>query len=330
MTGNVLAVDIGGTKLAVGIVDDKGRLLERHVVATPRTDDAEELFAALAGAIDDLGDQGRAAPMRRRRLRRSDDGRGRARLAVEHPGLARASRCGPGSPNTAAAPRLRSTTTPRRWPAARAGSGAAAGVRDYIAMVVSTGVGGGIVVDGRLLDGADGNAGHVGHIIVEPDGAICGCGAHGCVEAEASGTAIARITGRPPADASNEIRTRTGRLVGRAIASVANLLDLQLAVVSGSVALGYGDTFFTAAQTEIDARCRLDFSRGTVVVPGALGDDGPLVGAAAVARFVLRSPDQASWKRPPSITTTPSWFTVWKIDAPEPSSHILTVSVSPG
>jgi len=55
--------------------------------------------------------------------------------------------------------------------------GAAAGVRDYIAMVVSTGIGGGIVVDGRLLDGADGNAGHVGHIIVEPDGAVCGCGA---------------------------------------------------------------------------------------------------------------------------------------------------------
>jgi len=105
------------------------------------------------------------------------------------------------------------------------------------------------------------------------------------VEAEASGTAIARITGNPPADASPEVRARTGRLVGRAIASVANLLDLQLAVVSGSVALGYGEAFFAAAQAEIDARCRLDFSRRTRVVPGALGKDGPLVGAAAVALF---------------------------------------------
>ena len=94
-----------------------------------------------------------------------------------------------------------------------------------------------------------------------------------------------RITGRPPAEASPEVRARTGRLVGRAIASVANLLDLQLAVVSGSVALGYGDAFFAAAQAEIDARRRLDFSRGTRVVPGALRDDGPLVGAAAVALF---------------------------------------------
>jgi glucokinase len=81
------------------------------------------------------------------------------------------------------------------------------------------------------------------------------------------------------------LRVRTGRLVGRAIASVANLLDLRLAVVSGSVALGYGDVFFSAAQREIDERSCLDFSRGTRVVPGALRDDGPLIGAAAVALF---------------------------------------------
>ena len=54
-------------------------------------------------------------------------------------------------------------------------------------MVVSTGVGGGIVLDGRLLDGAAGNAGHIGHVIVEPDGRRCGCGGRGCLEAEASG-----------------------------------------------------------------------------------------------------------------------------------------------
>ena len=86
-------------------------------------------------------------------------------------------------------------------------------------MVVSTGVGGGIVLDGRLLDGATGNAGHVGHVIVEPDGHECGCGARGCVEAEASGTAIERITGRPPAEAPPEIIVRSGTLVGRAVAS---------------------------------------------------------------------------------------------------------------
>jgi glucokinase len=282
----VVAVDVGGTKLAVGIVDADGRILDRRTVPTPRTDDADALFETLAATIDALGAAvagavavgvGCGGPMTRGGVAVSPLNipawRGfplRARLAA-HCALsvwidndAKALARGEG------------------W------IGAAAGVRDYIGMVVSTGVGGGIFLDARLLDGADGNAGHIGHVIVEPDGALCGCGARGCVEAEASGTAIARATGHAPADASPEVRERTGRLVGRAIASVANLLDLQLAVVSGSVALGYGDLFFAAAQAEIDARCRLDFSRGTRVIPGALRDNGPLVGAAAVA-FAARS-----------------------------------------
>ena len=75
---------------------------------------------------------------------------------------------------------------------------------------------------------------------------------------------------------------RAGTLVGRAIASVVNLLDLRLAVVSGSVALGFGESFFLAAQSEMDRLCRLDFARGAKVVPGGLGDRGPLIGAARV------------------------------------------------
>ncbi len=160
--------------------------------------------------------------------------------------------------------------------------GAAQGVENYLAMVVSTGVGGGIVLDGRLLDGADGNAGHVGHICVEPEGRECGCGARGCLEAEASGTAIAAYTGRPAAEATPEVIERTGRLVGRAVATVANLLDLRLAVVAGSVALGFGDPFFAAANDEIALRAQLDFSRGCELRRGGLGAEGPLVGAAAV------------------------------------------------
>jgi glucokinase len=162
--------------------------------------------------------------------------------------------------------------------------GAAAGCDNFVGMVVSTGVGGGIVLDGRLLDGEDGNAGHIGHVIVEPDGHVCGCGARGCVEAEASGTAIKRIFGVDARDATPAIVERTGRLVGRAVASIANLLDLRLAVVAGSVALGYGEPFFAAAQREIDERCRLEFTRDRVrIVPAKLGKDAPLIGAASVA-----------------------------------------------
>jgi glucokinase len=160
--------------------------------------------------------------------------------------------------------------------------GAAAGVDDYLAMVVSTGIGGGIVLDGRLLDGEAGNAGHIGHVVVEPDGRPCACGGRGCLEAEASGPSIAARTGRPAAEAPPAEVDRAGMLVGRAVASVANLLDLRLALVGGSVALGFGERFFAAAQSEIDARARLSFSAGTRIAPVGLGDAGPLVGAAAV------------------------------------------------
>lgn len=160
--------------------------------------------------------------------------------------------------------------------------GSAKGCADYVALVVSTGVGGGIVLDGRLLDGRLGNAGHIGHLVVEPEGRPCVCGGRGCLEAEASGTAIAAITGRRPAEAPPEIVVRTGTMVGRAVASVANLLDLSLAVVAGSVALGFGQPFFDAAQQEIRARARMAFSVGTLVMPAGLGAEGPLVGAGAV------------------------------------------------
>jgi glucokinase len=95
------------------------------------------------------------------------------------------------------------------------------------------------------------------------------------------------VTGRPPAEAGPEVVRRSGTLVGRAVASVANLLDLRLAVVAGSVALGFGEPFFAAAQAEIDLRARLDFSRGARIRPAGLGGDAPLVGAAAVALYRL-------------------------------------------
>ena len=106
--------------------------------------------------------------------------------------------------------------------------GAARNCDNFLAMVVSTGIGGGLVVDGRLLRGELGNAGHLGHVVVVPDGRRCGCGGQGCVEAEASGTALRAITGADPALASPALRRRTGTLVGRAVASVvATLKGMQ-------------------------------------------------------------------------------------------------------
>jgi glucokinase len=160
--------------------------------------------------------------------------------------------------------------------------GAAKGHDDFMAMVVSTGVGGGIVLNGELLVGRTGNAGHIGHVVVEPNGRRCACGGRGCLEAEVSGPAIEAITGRSPEQPTYETMLRAGRLVGRAAASVCNLLDLNLVVVGGSVALGFGATFFNAAQRTMDELCALSFSRRSRIVPARLADEGPLIGAAAV------------------------------------------------
>jgi len=275
-----LAVDIGGTKLEVGLVDTDGRVQRRARVATPAREGAEDMFGALAGLVAEvLADGadpvvcgvGTGGPMTRGGAAVTPINIPAWRGFPLHGRLAELTEVPTFVDNDAKALALG-----EGW------IGAARGWRDYVAMVVSTGVGGGIVLDGCLLDGADGNAGHIGHLIVEPDGHRCGCGAVGCLEAEASGTAIAAITGRPASEAGPDVVVRTGTLVGRAVASVANLLDLRLAVVAGSVALGFGDPFFAAAQSEIDRSARLDFSTGTVIRPGLLGADGPLVGAAAV------------------------------------------------
>ena len=278
----ILAIDIGGTKLAAGLVNDRGELLHRASTPTPRTTDAAVVWTALAALIDSVGwndadsvGVGCGGPMAARGTTVSPLNIPawrafplRARIA-EHTGLP--------------------TTVDNDAKALARGEGwvgAARGVANYIAMVVSTGVGGGIVLDGRMLDGSTGNAGHIGHIIVEPEGRTCACGAHGCLEAEASGTAIAAITGAHPSDASADVVERTGMLVGRAVAITANLLDLQLAVVAGSVALGYGDPFFSAAQREINRLCTIEFSRGTRITPAGLGNEGPLIGAAALSLSV--------------------------------------------
>lgn len=273
-----LAVDVGGTKLAVGLVGEDGAVLDRRTAPTAGAD-AEALWAGLAELVETVrtGAEvvcgvGCGGPMEPGGTAVSPLNIPQWRDFPLHDRLADLL----GDLPVAIDNDAKALSLGEGW------RGAAQGVGDYVAMVVSTGVGGGIVLDGRLLDGAGGNAGHIGHVIVEPGGRLCGCGAHGCLEAEASGTAIAAITGAPPAEASPEVRERTGRLVGRAVASVANLLDLRLAVVAGSVALGFGAPFFAAAQAELDACARISFSRGARIVPAGLGGDGPLIGAAAV------------------------------------------------
>ncbi len=282
----MLAVDIGGTKMASALVDGSGRLSAEARVATPGSSDPEEVFGALVTVIGRVRAGASTAPVV-------------CGVGCGGPMLPGGETVSPlNVPAWSGFPLRDRLVAEVGLPAAvdndakalalgEGWLGAARGAGNYLAMVVSTGVGGGIVLGGHLLDGAHGNAGHIGHLVVEPEGRPCVCGGQGCLEAEASGLSIEAITGRPASEAPEEIRRRTGTLVGRAVASVANLLDLELAVVAGSVALGYGPVFFASAQREIERRARLDFSRATRIVPAGLGSDGPLLGAAAVGRRAL-------------------------------------------
>jgi glucokinase len=273
-----LAVDVGASKLAAGLVDLDGRLEHREVVPTPRAEDAEELFGVLAELVTTVAGRGRpvvcgvgcGGPM--------------AEGGVVSPLNIPAWRSFPLGERLASVTGLPTAVDndAKAIALAEGWRGAARGRRAFLGMVVSSGVGGGIVLDGRLLEGRTGNAGHVGHVVVEPEGRPCGCGGRGCLEAEASGLAIEAATGRPPSEAGAEVVARTGRLVGRAVASVAQLLDLDLAVVAGSVALGFGAAFFAAAEQELHARAGLAYARAARILPAGLGADAPLIGAAAV------------------------------------------------
>jgi len=279
MSDCYLAIDLGGTKLGAAVVSEHGEVLVRDRIATPSRD----VWGALA------------------RLAR--------RVLAAAPTPPRGCGVGCGGPMNPVA----GTVAPLHIPSMRdfplaaevesltqlptvvdnnakavalgeAWCGAAVGVRDFVAVVIGAGVGGGIVSGGRLLEGRLGNAGHLGHIVVEPDGRPCACGGRGCLEAYCSGTAIEAETGRPPQRAPQAIVERTGLLTGRALASLGAVCDLKLAVVGGSVALGFGDPFFAAMQAELDQRARLSFTNGFQVVPVGLGQLASLIGAAALAR----------------------------------------------
>ena len=275
-----LAIDIGGTKLACALITSDGQILDKRQVPTEQSAPAELLFDSLLDLVQTVTGPkpkvnvcgvGCGGPM-------SLDGSLVSPLNI------------PAWRQFPLLTRLQATlevpvaidNDAKALALGEAWFGAGRSFKNFMAMVVSTGVGGGLFVDGELLDGGNGNAGHIGHVIVEPDGAECACGARGCLEAEASGPAIARRIGATPAEADRKEKARAGMMVGRAVASAVNLLDLEQVLVGGSVALGFGDVFLDAANQELSERCKLEFSRGVKIAGVELGEAAPLVGAAAV------------------------------------------------
>jgi len=296
-----LALDVGGTKIAAGLVDRVGQLVHQARKPTPDGDaeavwavvDAliEEALTAARGMVRGVG-VGSAGPI--------DLAAGTVSpINIESwrafPLLGRIARAVPNAPVRLAGDGL-CMALGEQW------RGAGRGARFLLGMVVSTGIGGGLVLDGGPYDGRTGNAGHVGHVVVDQDGPPCACGGHGCAEAIASGPRMAQWArdngwrAGPQADAKeladaavagDPVALRAFRrgatAIAAMIASVAAVCDLDLVVVGGGVAKS-GPLLFDPVRDALRRHARLDYLRELKVLPAELGGDAGLIGAAALMR----------------------------------------------
>lgn len=304
----VAALDIGGTKIAGALVDAEGRLPVRALRPTPAAADGETVLGAVTDVLDELRAAsswpavvavgiGSAGPV--------DAAHGTV-SPVNVPGwrdfplVPRVSRAADGLPVVLTGDGV-AMTAAEHW------QGAARGYDNALCMVVSTGVGGGLVLGGNLLPGPTGNAGHIGHISVDLDGDLCPCGSRGCVERIASGPNIARRAldagWRPPAGAEATAAAvaesarggdpvalasfdRAAQALAAGIAATATLVEIHVAVIGGGVA-GAGPVLFDPLREHLTRYATLSFAAGVEVVPAKLGTDAGLVGAAAAAGLAL-------------------------------------------
>ncbi|HTX98361.1 MAG TPA: ROK family protein [Mycobacterium sp.] len=297
-----LCLDIGGTKIAAGLADANGTLVYTGQRPTPAGAAAEEVWDAVAATIADA--------------------HGAAAAPVTAVGIASS---GPvhvhsGTVSPINIPCWRGFPLRDRVAAAVPGvpvllggdgvcmalgehwRGAGRGAHFLLGMVVSTGVGGGLVLGGAPYVGRTGNAGHVGHVVIDQDGKACACGGHGCVETVASGPSMVRWArdngwSAPPGASARDLAAaaasgnplaqsafhRGAAALAAMIASVGAVCDLDLVVIGGGVA-NSGSLLFDPLRAKLTDYAGLDFLAGLRVVPAELGGQAGLVGAARLAR----------------------------------------------
>ncbi len=313
----VVGVDLGGTKILAAVVGADHAILGRSKKPTP----AEAGGAAILEAIVACVDQAIA-----------EAGLGRDAIAA----------IGVGSPgpldSEAGVIAFTANLNVRDWPLGpdlsrimgrpvllqndvRVGGygeyrlGAGRGHRNMLAAFVGTGIGGCLIVDGRVVEGATGNAGEIGHIVVKADGPKCGCGRRGCLEALSSRSAIARRVGKAARDGvesvlaakvdkkSGKLKSgdlaaavaagdlvaiqevhRAARYLGLGLGGLVNLIGPEIIVLGGGVTEALGATFLELVRTAAAEQILVDPARKIRIEPAALGDDAGVLGAALLAR----------------------------------------------
>jgi glucokinase len=296
-----LGLDVGGTKTAAGVVDSAGRVLSRlsrptsklraqgdplsalvgmgrEALRLAQVADPQGVGVALPGPVDPDGARMLAAPTIPEFENRP--------LA---PDLERAFGCPAGGENDGNACALAEA----RW-------GAARGAGDLVYVTISTGIGGGVVLRGKVFRGAHGSAGEIGHqIAVAAGGFPCDCGGQGCLETVASGRGILRraraagLRAETAADvadlaragnaAATQVWRETALFLGIGLSNVVNLIDPELILLGGGVALGSADLLLESVREVVRSRCMPSLSRPMRVELAGLGADlGILSGAVLV------------------------------------------------
>jgi glucokinase len=298
----VLGLDVGGTKLAAGMVGCDGRLSGVATAPTPGGD-GERVWRALAALVLRCVANG------------ASGAGGVVAAGVGCPGPISAAdgtvspvnipgwRDFPlrdrlaeltGVPVTLANDAVCAALGEYRW-------GAGRGAASMLGMVISTGVGGGLILGGRVYSGPTGNAGNIGHAVADPDGEPCPCGARGCVEMVASGPAMVRRAraagwagpgGATAAELAAEAAAGSpaavaafgdaGRALAVAIVSATALADLDTVVLGGGVAAA-GDVILRPVREHFERRAGTFGHRLRITLAGLAEPTAGLLGAAALA-----------------------------------------------
>jgi glucokinase len=310
MTRTVLAADFGGTHLRAALVNEEGVVVHRHDHQTPAEATPETIIAQVVELLAQTAEGAEPPPSAVCIATAGliDADAGKVILAPNIAGFRNLVLTTPISERLGVPAYIENDASAAALGEFRFGAGR--GTRHLLHATLGTGIGGGIVVDGKLYRGARGLAGEIGHIIIDPAGPRCNCGSRGCLEAMVSGVAFAERarqliatnksialqqlvgdrepTGEDLYEAAKrgdtvceaEIR-HGGHLLGLGLGSLVNVLNPDAVTLSGGL-LGMGDMLLAPAR---EAMFSLAYgpAAGTLVHIGQLGDDGGLLGAAAVA-----------------------------------------------
>ncbi|HVL81418.1 MAG TPA: ROK family protein [Actinomycetota bacterium] len=293
-----IGVDLGGTKLAAGLVDPSGVISARYVVPTPRGEGA--LVDAVRAAVEALGPS-EVAGLGIGAAGLIDHQRGRY-LFGPNLDLGPMDMASVLSAALGMTVRVDNDANCAAWAEHRFGAGR--GARHFICVTLGTGIGGGIVIDGRPYRGANGGAAEIGHVPMDPSGPPCGCGRRGCWEQMASGQALERLARERMAGGRCDPAGLTGPAVSRAaregdrvarevvetvaawigwgLAALVNVFEPEVIAIAGGMAADW-DLYATVAEgAMLEAMEASEHRPAPRLVAAQLGPDAGIVGAAAL------------------------------------------------